>query len=66
MGMYRGGQLESISNGSYEAEVFKDGLNANRDDTDYKKEVLRLSSGAKLPIQLSGGGGWVARIGKVN
>ena len=48
-----------LPSGNYEAEVFKDGLNANRDGTDYKKEVLRISSGTKVPIQLSGGGGWV-------
>ena len=54
-----------LPSGNYEAEVFKDGLNADRDGTDYKKEVLTISSGAKVPIQLSGGGGWVARIRKV-
>jgi alpha-glucosidase len=48
--------------GAYEAEIFKDGLNADRDATDYKKEVIQLKSGGKLTLQLSGGGGWVARI----
>lgn len=55
-----------LPSGNYEAEVFKDGLNANRDGTDYKKEVIKISSGAKVPVQLSGGGGWVARLRKVN
>jgi alpha-glucosidase len=55
-----------LPSGNYEAEVFKDGLNAERDGTDYKKEVLKISSGAKVPVQLAGGGGWVARIRKVN
>ncbi len=55
-----------LPGGNYEAEVFKDGLNAGRDGTDYKKEVLKITSGTKVPVQLAGGGGWVARIRKVN
>lgn len=51
--------------GEYEAVVFKDGLNADRDATDYKKETIRFKSGDKLPVQLYGGGGWVARIHKL-
>ncbi len=48
--------------GTYEAVVFKDGVNADRDATDYKKETIRLKGGDKLTVQLAGGGGWVARI----
>ena len=52
--------------GDYEAVIFKDGVNAGRDATDYTKETIRLKAGDKLPIQLYGGGGWVARIKKLN
>ena len=48
--------------GSYDAVVFKDGINADRDATDYKKETIRLKQGDKLNIHLAPGGGWVARI----
>jgi len=48
--------------GNYEAEVFKDGLNSDRDGTDYKRELIKVKSGDKLKIQLYGGGGWAARI----
>jgi alpha-glucosidase len=48
--------------GNYEAEIFKDGMNADRDATDYKREVIKVKSGDKLTMQLYGGGGWVARI----
>lgn len=48
--------------GSFTAEIFKDGVNADRDATDYTKEVIQVRSADKLPIQLYGGGGWVARI----
>ena len=48
--------------GNYEAEIFQDGVNADRDATDYKKVVRRVTSGDKLAIRLFPGGGWVARI----
>ncbi len=53
-----------LGDGEYKAEVFRDGINADRDATDYKKEVLRITKNDKLKIQLSPGGGWVARIEK--
>ncbi|HEX7585665.1 MAG TPA: glycoside hydrolase family 97 protein [Prolixibacteraceae bacterium] len=52
--------------GNYQAVVFKDGMNADRDATDYKKEVVKITSGDKLKIQLAPGGGWAARIEKLN
>ena len=41
-------------------------MNADRDATDYKKEVIKISSGEKVKIKLAPGGGWVARIEKMN
>jgi alpha-glucosidase len=52
--------------GKYKAIVFRDGMNANRDGTDYRREEIEISSGAKIPVSLSGGGGWAARIEPVN
>jgi alpha-glucosidase len=54
-----------LGTGNYEAEIFRDGINADRDATDYKKEVVKISSGTKLKIQLSNGGGWAASIKKI-
>lgn len=51
-----------LPEGSYEAEIFKDGVNADRDATDYKKETIKLTRTDKLSIRLAPGGGWVARI----
>lgn len=51
-----------LTAGKYTAEVFKDGVNADRNATDYKKETINISSGDKLNINLASGGGWVARI----
>jgi alpha-glucosidase len=51
-----------LSTGKYTAEVFKDGVNADRNATDYKKEIINVSSGDKVTVHLAPGGGWVARI----
>ena len=51
--------------GNYQAVVFRDGINADRDATDYKKETIKIASGDKLNIQLAPGGGWAARIEKI-
>ena len=51
--------------GMYEAVIFKDGINADKDATDYKKEIIKVSASDKLTIHLSNGGGWAARIYKL-
>jgi alpha-glucosidase len=56
--------LSFLGDGSYEAEIFKDGINADRDATDYKKEIVKVSSKDKLNVHLAPGGGWAARIYK--
>ena len=54
-----------LEEGNYRMTIFKDGVNANTEATDYKKEELEISSGEKLKIHLAQGGGWVARIEKL-
>jgi len=54
--------LSFLKAGNYEAEIFQDGINADRDATDYKRQVIRFSSTEKMNIHLSKGGGWAARI----
>jgi alpha-glucosidase len=54
-----------LGSGAYQAEIFRDGINADRDATDYKKETIKISAGDKLNIHLAPGGGWVARIEKM-
>jgi alpha-glucosidase len=51
--------------GNYEALVFKDGINADREATDYKWEVIKISAGDTLKISLAPGGGWAARMEKL-
>jgi alpha-glucosidase len=58
--------LSFLSKGNYRAVIFRDGINADRDATDYKKETIKVTSSDKLKIQLAPGGGWAARIEKIN
>ncbi|MEO8860179.1 MAG: glycoside hydrolase family 97 protein, partial [Ginsengibacter sp.] len=57
--------LSFLPPGKYTAEVFKDGVNADRNATDYKKEMIAISSGDKINIHLAPGGGWAAKISRV-
>jgi alpha-glucosidase len=54
--------LSFLGTGNFEAVIFKDGINADRDAADYKKETIKVSSAEKLKINLAPGGGWAARI----
>lgn len=51
-----------LGEGIYEAEIFKDGLNADRDATDYKREIKNISASDKLTFHLMPGGGLALRI----
>lgn len=54
--------LSFLGEGSYEAEIFSDGINADREATDYRKEQHPVTAQEKLTVQLAPGGGWTARI----
>jgi len=54
--------LSFLSDGEWGAVIYKDGTNANRYGSDYRKEVISLSQQDELEIKLAPGGGWVARI----
>jgi alpha-glucosidase len=54
--------LSFLKDGNYKAEIFEDGINADKDATDYKRKVINISANDKLKIHLSNGGGWAARI----
>ncbi|MGH2646507.1 MAG: glycoside hydrolase family 97 catalytic domain-containing protein, partial [Ginsengibacter sp.] len=51
-----------LGSGNYEATIFKDGINADKDATDYKKEIITVTADTKMKIHLAPGGGWAARI----
>ena len=41
----------------FEAEIFSDGLNADKAAVDYKREIIRVDSNTKLKYRLASGGG---------
>lgn len=55
-----------LGDGMYETVVFKDGINADREATDYTKEVIKISSRDTLKIHLAPGGGWAAIINRLD
>ncbi|HPR31838.1 MAG TPA: glycoside hydrolase family 97 protein [Prolixibacteraceae bacterium] len=54
-----------LSEGDYEAVLFSDGRNADRDATDYQRRVVRVKKGDRLAIKMAHGGGWAARLEKI-
>jgi alpha-glucosidase len=54
--------MSFLPEGEFEAEIFKDGINAAQFGSDYKKVVTPISNQDKYEIELAPGGGWVARI----
>ena len=54
-----------LGEGTFEAIIFKDGMNANKDATDYKKEIIQVSAKDKKTFHLSNGGGLAMQIKKL-
>jgi len=54
--------LSFLQTGNYAAEVFKDGLNADKKASDYKKEIIQIGKERKLKISMAPGGGYVMKI----
>ncbi|MEE9369111.1 MAG: glycoside hydrolase family 97 protein [Pontiella sp.] len=55
-----------LAEGTHEIEVFKDGVNTDRNMSDYIREIMPVTNKTKLQIRLAPGGGWVARIKRGN
>jgi alpha-glucosidase len=56
--------LSFLGDGEFNAEIFRDGINADRVGKDYKREVIRVSANKKLNLHMAPGGGFVVRITK--
>ncbi|SHN37712.1 glycoside hydrolase family 97 protein [Mucilaginibacter sp. OK098] len=54
--------LSFLGDGNYKATVFEDGVNANRDATDYTTKTITVTAKDKLNIKMASGGGWAARF----
>jgi len=57
--------LSFLPEGEYHAVIFSDGVNADRDATDYKREIKTVSNKDKIEMHLAPGGGWAARFEKI-
>jgi len=53
-----------LPEGSYEVELYRDGINADRAACDYKKEKVNLPADRKLVVRMAPGGGFAAKISK--
>ncbi|MRR22378.1 hypothetical protein EG830_05290, partial [bacterium] len=58
--------LSFLPEGSYEIEIFADGINADRHGEDYRHTTDTVAAGEKVKLSLAPGGGWVARISPVS
>ena len=54
--------LPFLGDGKWRAEIFEDGINADRDATDYVKKVVTVNAGDRLKVALAPGGGWTAKF----
>jgi alpha-glucosidase len=54
--------LSFLGPGSYQADLYRDGPNADRVGVDYQYEKRPVSSTDRIRIHLAPGGGWAARI----
>jgi len=54
--------LSFLDKGTYSAEIFKDGINAEKDPTDYKREIVKVTSTDKLILSMANGGGFAIII----
>jgi alpha-glucosidase len=54
--------LSFLPKGTFQIDIYQDGINAERYGSDYKKVSREVTANSKLNVHLAEGGGWVARI----
>lgn len=55
-------ELPFIQKGTYNMTLMKDGINADKDATDYVLQTNEVSSSTKLYVHLAGGGGFAGKL----
>ena len=58
--------LDFLNDGTYQAEILADGINANKMGEDYKIQTLPVSKTSTLSIEMAPGGGFTAVISRKN
>ncbi len=56
--------LSFLGAGHFKAEVYRDGVNANRIASDYAKQVVDIAADRRMKITMAPGGGYAMRIWK--
>src|SRR5690606_8904207 len=56
--------LSFLGTDSYQAEIFKDGINADKVARDYKRQIIDVPTDRKLSVSLVSGGGCAVKIFK--
>ena len=54
--------MSFLGAGQFSADIFADGINADKEATDYKHSQQAVTDQDRLDIHLSSGGGWTAII----
>ncbi len=55
-------KLEFLGAGAYTAQIFSDGVNADKVGTDYSIKTIHVTSGTIIPYKMAPGGGFVIKI----
>ncbi|MCW3093824.1 MAG: glycoside hydrolase family 97 protein [Ferruginibacter sp.] len=58
-------KLDFLGEGKYKMQVWKDGINADRNAKDFKMETINVDKASSITIKMTTGGGYVARIAKL-
>ena len=53
-----------LGTGDYQAVMFSDGINADKNASDYKREEVQVNATSKMKVKLAPGGGWAIRLTK--
>ena len=54
--------LSFLPDGNFTMDAYQDGVNADRNASDYKKMTMQVTRTTKVKLPLASGGGWAARI----
>ena len=54
--------LSFLGDGKYSMEIFRDGTNADRIASDYKREIIDVPTSRKIRLHMAPGGGFAAKI----
>ncbi len=57
-------ETKFLGEGEWIAEIFEDGINADREPEDYKVKNVKIVAGQSIDVKLAPGGGWTARFTK--